>query len=244
MRAFAISFAISLVAGLILINLLSVDPEKIFAISTKRISIASSFLDKGLSLGIDRGILIFVWNSLSSLAIISFIYTGSLLNPHQIKRFPNLVRKLLCGEKRMKVLCYLPGCLRIEEEPLRRLYVWLMIPLIGIILLGVECGFIVSTSAYMTGSYLIGFVALLPHGIIEIPAITLAGAVAFSAHLLIKEDAHIESASVVFENLRIYRRGVAVRIIALSVISCLLLAGLIEAHITERIVEGMIVNDG
>ncbi len=92
----------------------------------------------------------------------------------------------------MKALCYLPGCLRIEEESIRRLYVWLSIPLLGIILLGAECGFIVSTAAYITGSYFIGFVAFLPHGIIEIPAITLAGAVAFSAHILMKEDAHIE----------------------------------------------------
>ena len=61
MMAFAASFAISLLAGIHLIDLHRVDPEKIFEISTKRISIASSFLDKGLNLGIDKGILIFAW---------------------------------------------------------------------------------------------------------------------------------------------------------------------------------------
>ena len=240
MRAFVISFAISLLAGILLINLLSVDPEKIFELSTKRISIASSFLDKGLNLGIDKGILIFAWNSLSSLVIMTFVYTASLLNPHQISTFPRGIRKLLCGKKRMKALCYLPGCLRIEEESLRRVYVWLMIPLLGIILLGLECGFIVSTAAYITGSYFIGIVALLPHGIIEIPSITLAGAVAFSAHILMKEDAHSEKASVVFEKVRIYRSEIPIKTIALSVVFCLLIAGLIEAHITVRIVESLL----
>ena len=240
MTAFAVSFAISLLAGIALINLFDLNPEKIFEISTKRISIASSFLDKGLNLGIDKGILIFAWNSLSSLAIISFVYTASLLNPHKVSIFPRLIRKILCGEKRMKLLCYLPGCLKIEEESVRRLYVWLMIPLLGIILLGAECGFIVSTAAYITGSYFIGLVALMPHGIIEIPAITMAGAVAFSAHILIKEDAHAEVPDAVFDKVRIYRDGMPIRIIAISVIFCLLIAGLIEAHLTERIVENLL----
>jgi len=241
--AFAVSFAISLLAGVLLINLLNVDPEKIFEISTKRISIASSLLDKGLSLGIDKGILIFAWNSLSSLVIISFVYTAALLNPHEVSMFPRGIRKILCGEKRMKALCYLPGCLRIEEESIRRLYVWLMIPLLGIILLGAECGFIVSTAAYISGSYFIGLVAFLPHGIIEIPAITLAGAVAFSAHISMKEDAHREMPGNLFEKVSIYRKGMPIRRIALSVIFCLLLAGLIEAHLTGRIVENLIVNN-
>ena len=243
MMAFTVTFAISLLAGVLLINLLSVDPEKIFEISTKRISIASSLLDKGISLGIDKGILIFAWNSLSSLVIISFVYTAALLNPHEISMFPRGIRKILCGEKRMKALCNLPGCLRIEEESIRRLYVWLMIPLLGIILLGAECGFIVSTAAYISGSYLIGLVSLLPHGIIEIPAITLAGAVAFSAHILMTEDAHAEMTGAIFDKVGIYRNGLPIRRIALSVIFCLLLAGLIEAHFTERIVESLIDNN-
>ncbi len=240
MAAFAVSFAISLIAGILLIKLLNVDPEKIFEISTKRIAVASALFDKGLTLGIDKGILIFAWNSLGSLVTISFVYTAALLNPHEASTFPRGLRKMLCGEKRMKLLCYLPGCLRIEEESLRRLYVWLAIPLLAIILLGVECGLIVSTAASITGSYFIGIVALLPHGIIEIPSITLAGAVAFSAHILMKEDAHTELTSAVFEKISIYRSGMPIRIIALSVTFCLLAAGLIEAHLTERIVEGLL----
>lgn len=239
--AFAVSFAMSLLAGVLLINLLSVDPGKIFEISTKRISIAASIFDKGLNLGIDKGILIFAWNSLGSLITISFVYTASLLNPNEVSIFPRGVRKLLCGEKRMKLLCYLPGCLAIEEESLRRLYVWLIIPLLAIILLGAECGLIVSTSARINGSYLIGLVALLPHGIIEIPSIAMAGSVAFSAHMLMKEDAYTETTKVVFEKVSIYRNGMPIRRIALSVVFCLLIAGLIEAHLTQRMVESMLL---
>lgn len=238
--AFVVSFAMSFLVGILLINLLSVDPGNIFEISTKRISIAASIFDKGLQLGIDKGILIFAWNSLGSLITISFIYTAALLNPHEVSVFPRWIRKLLCGEKRMKLLCYLPGCLRIEEESLRRLYIWLAIPFLSIILLGAECGLIVSTSAHISGSYLIGMVALLPHGIIEIPSIALAGAVAFSAHMLMKEGACTESTNVVFEKVRIYKSGIHIRAIALFVIFCLLIAGLIEAHLTQRMVESLL----
>lgn len=238
--SFALSFAISLLAGVLLINLLSVDPGKIFEISTKRISIAATLFDKALNLGIDKGLLIFAWNSLGALVTISFIYTASLLNPHHVSLFPRGIRKILCGERRMKLLCYLPGCLAIEEESLRRLYVWLSIPLLALILLGAECGLIVSTSARINGSYLIGLVSLLPHGIIEVPSIALAGAVAFSAHMLMKEDVYMGTSKAVFEKVSIYRKGVPIRTIALSVVFCLFVAGMIEAHITTRMVESLL----
>ena len=115
-----------------------------------------------------------------------------------------------------------------------------MIPLLGIILLGAECGFIVSTAAHTSGSYLIGIVSLLPHGIIEIPSITLAGAVAFSAHILMKEDAHNEATSAVFEKIGIHRSELPVIRIAIWVICFLFIAGLIEAHITVPLVESML----
>ena len=140
----------------------------------------------------------------------------------------------------MKILCFLPGCLKIEEESLRRLYVWLMIPWLGMILLGIESGLTVSTSTYIFGSYFIGFVSLIPHGIVEIPTISFAGAVAFSAHLLIKEKARGNMTGEIFEKVESYKNEVPLQKIILVVISCLLIAGLVEGHITQKIIDTLL----
>ncbi len=235
-RAYLISFATSLAAGYILIEWFHLDSQKLFEITTKRLSVASAVFKKGMEFGIDTGILLFVWNSLSALALISFIYTASLINPSNITRFPRVLRQSLVGKSRMKALCFLPGCAKIEEEPVRRLYVWLMVPLFGIILLGVECGFIVSTATHLFGFYFIGIMSLVPHGIIEIPAISLAGAVTFSGHLLVKEAVGNNPATDVFDRVEAYRNKLPIRTIALFVILCLLIAGYIEAHVTGKVV--------
>ena len=236
-RAYLISFAASLTAGYILIEWFYLDPQKLFEITTKRLAVAGSVFEKGMAIGIDTGILLFVWNSMSALVTISFIYTASLINPHNIAKFPRGLRKSLVGKSRMKVLRFLPGCAKIEQEPVRRLYVWLMVPLLGIILLGAECGFIVSIATHLFGSALIGIMTLAPHGIIEIPAISLAGAVTFSGHLVVKDAAGIHPVNDVFDHIQTYRNKLPIRSIALSVILCLLIAGFIEAHVTHMVVD-------
>jgi len=105
------------------------------------------------------------------------------------------------------------------------------------ILLGVECGFIVSTATHLFGSYLIGFMSLLPHGVIEIPAISLAGAIPFSGHLRVKSALKNIAENEMFEYLQTYRNELPVRFFALSIILCLLIAGFIEAHITQKVVD-------
>ena len=235
--AYLISFSLSFAAGIFFIIILRIAPETIFEISTKRLSYAFPVFETGAGLGIDEGILLFVWNTLASLITISFLYTASLFNPHNISLFPQSIRKAFCGSKRMKLLCFLPGCLKIEEESLRRLYVWLMIPWLGMILLGMESGLTVSTSTYIFGSYFIGFVSLIPHGIIEIPTISFAGAVTFSAHLLIKEKAKGNMTGEIFENVESYKNEIPLQKIILIVIFCLLIAGLVEGHITQTILD-------
>jgi uncharacterized membrane protein SpoIIM required for sporulation len=235
-RAYLISFAASLAAGYFLIEWVHLDSQKLFEVSTKRLAIAGSLFEKGMAFGIDTGILLFVWNSLGALATISFVYTASLINPRNITRFPRRLRESLVGTSKMKALRFLPGCSQIEEEPVRRLYVWLMVPLLGIILLGAECGFIVATATHLFGSYLNGIMALVPHGIIEIPAISLAGAVTLSAHLLVKDAAGNNATDDVFNDVQVYRKTLPIRTIALFVILCLLIAGFVEAHLTGKVV--------
>ncbi len=233
--AYLISFALSFITGIFFISILKVAPETIFEASTKRLSYVFPIFETGAKMGIDIGILLFCWNTLAALFTTSFLYTASLFNPHNITLFPQALRKAFCGRKRMKLLCFLPGCLRIEEEALRRVYVWLMVPWLGMILLGVESGMTVSTSSHIFGSYLAGFLSLIPHGIIEIPTIAFAGAVAFSAHLLIKERAVKERPDIIFEDIEKFRDEVPFKIIIPIVMLFLFIAGLIEAHVTQRI---------
>ena len=171
---------------------------------------------------------------------ISFIYTVALLNPHKIDFFPKGIRKLFCGKTKMKLLCFLPGCMKIEEESLRRAYVWLMVPLLGMILLGIESGLSAATASYIFDSYSIGLISMLPHGIIEIPTISLAGAVTFSAHLLVKEKMKSGITAKIFSKIEAYRQNIPIQTIAFSVICCLFIAGLVEAHITQKIIANMV----
>ena len=77
--------------------------------------------------------------------------------------------------------------------------------------------------------------SLAPHGVVEIPAFALAGAVTFSGHLLVKQSAGHIGESAVFDAIGTHRKALPVRPIALFVVLCLLVAGIIEAHITGKV---------
>jgi hypothetical protein len=239
---YLISFALSLLTGIVLLNLIHIAPETIIALSTKRLAYALPAMDICTRAGIDGGIVLFIWNTIGALVTMSFLYTAVLFNPMNIGTPPQTIRKIFCSRARMKLLCFLPGCLRIEEEPLRRLYVWLMVPYIGMILLGFETGLSTSTAKNLFGSYLTGIISLLPHGIIEIPAIALAGAVAFGAHLLIKPKVPGNRVDEVFRDLYAYKNQLPIKKIASGVICCLFIAGLVEAHLTQALIDRLIIN--
>jgi len=236
-QAYLIAFIISLAIGALLVKAGLISPERLFEASTRRISTVLPVFNLGLHMGVDLGMLLFVWNGLGAFATISFLYTAAFFNPDHMGMFPRAVRRVFCGSRRMKLLCYLPGCSKIEVESLRRLYVWLMVPLLGIILLGVESGLQVVTAGAFSGSLLSAVVSLLPHGLIEIPIFTFAGAVTFSAHLHIRETAQNNLTQVVFQNLETHRKAVPIKTIGWSVIGGLLVAGLVEAHVTPRLMQ-------
>jgi uncharacterized membrane protein SpoIIM required for sporulation len=178
---------------------------------------------------------LFLWNCAGALATISFIYSAALFNPLKAAQQPRALRKVFCNQTPMKLLCFLPGCLKIKTESLRRLYVWLMIPLIGMILLGAETGLSASTAKLIFGSFQAGILSLAPHGIIEIPAFALAGAVAYSAHLLIKPQAPAGRIDRAFAELEAHRNALPIQRIVLFVIGGLLIAAMVEAHLTPML---------
>jgi hypothetical protein len=233
--AYVLALVIGLVAGTLLVKIGQIKPESIYELSTKRLSYALPVMDMGSRHGVDSGILLFVWNSIGALITMSFIYSAALFDPRHIGLPPRVIRKIFGGKTRMKILCYLPGCAKIEEEPLRRLYVWLMVPLLGIILLGIESGLSVSTAAFIFGSFFSSIIALVPHGLIEIPSLSLAGAFTYSAHLLVKEQASRNMTRKVFQQMDRHRKALPAIKIVLLVIGGLFLAGWVEAHVTQRI---------
>ncbi len=237
--AYVYSLAIGFLAGVVLVKIGNIKPEGLYELSTKRLSYALPVFDMGTRYGIDNGVLLFVWNSIGALITMSFIYTAAWFDPRYCGLPPRVLRKGFCGKTKMKIFCKLPGCAKIEAEPLRRLYVWVMIPLLSIILLGLESGLSVSTATFIFGSFYSSVIALLPHGLIEIPTLSLAGAVTYSAHLMVNELAHINTPAAVFQQMEMHRNAMPIVKIALLVIGCLCLAGWVEAHITQRIVASL-----
>lgn len=231
-RAYLASLIISLIIGSWLVKAGLVSPEVLFEASTRRVSHAFPVFDLGLRSGVDLGWLLFGWNVLGALVTMSFLYTASLFNPDQLDLSPRGLRKVFCGSRRMKLLCYLPGCSKIEVESLRRLYVWLMVPWLGIVLLGLENGLQVGAAGEISGSFLSAAVSLLPHGLVEIPIFTLAGAVTFSAHLRIRQTAQHNLIQTVFQKLEGHRKAMPIQRMILIVVAGLLLSGQVEAHIT------------
>lgn len=230
--AYLLSGMLGFILGSLFIYLGKVDPVTVFDMSTKRISYAVPVMNRIVRFGVDTGIFLFIWNSIAALATISFLYTADWFNPQHVESAPAAIRKFFCTEKKMKLLCFLPGCRRFQQEPLRRLYIWLMVPLLGMILLGLESGMSVSTSKFIFGSYVTGVVAFLPHGVVEIPAFSLAGAMAFSAHLMLRKRREYTNSQAVFHEVENHQRKLPFRRIVFLVIAGLLVAGLIEAHVT------------
>ncbi len=238
--AYLLSFAVSLMIGALLVKMGGAEPQALFEASTKRLSYAMPVLEKGTRLGLDLGVLLFAWNTAGALATLSFIYTATLFNPYHKDLAPRKVRRIFCGTTRMKLFNFLPDCRKIQDESLRRLYVWVMVPLLGMILLGAESGLTAATTTHLFGSFWVALVAFLPHGIIEIPAISLAGAVAYSAHLLIARPARSNRIGPVFQTIVAHRNAMPMKTIVMSVVACLLVAGWVEAHVTRQIVENLI----
>jgi uncharacterized membrane protein SpoIIM required for sporulation len=235
--AYLISFAGGMAVGQILLNFAHLAPDTLFDLSTKRLSYALPVMEAGAKAGIDGGILLYLWNCAAALATISFIYSATLFNPLKAAQRPRALRKLFCSPTPMKLLCLLPGCLKIKTESLRRLYVWLMVPLIGMILLGAETGLSASTAKLLFGSFQAGILSLAPHGIVEIPTFSLAGAVAYSGHLLIKPQAPGNHIGQIFGDLEAHRNALPIKRIVLSVIGGLLIAAMIEAHLTPMLMD-------
>lgn len=235
LRTYVLAFGASFIGGLLLIYLVGISPEAIFEKSSTRLSYVVPIFDAGVQIGIDQGVLIFIWNTLGALTTMAFFYMFPLFNPLLRDHSPSWLRNILCGRHRMRLLCYLPGCRKIHDEPLRRLYVWFMIPMLGMILLGIESGLMVATGGDMSGSYLTSFLALIPHGIIEIPAVTLAGAVTFSGHIIMKRKVPILEVDKLFAELHSHRKNLPTIKIAAIVILGLFLAGLLEAHLTPKV---------
>jgi uncharacterized membrane protein SpoIIM required for sporulation len=233
---YLISFTVAVTTGSILLNVVHVAPDRLFELSTKRLSYAVPLMEVGAKAGIDSGIILFLWNCAGALATISFIYSAVLFNPLKANQPPRALRKWFCNPAPMKLLCFLPGCLNIKVESLRRLYVWLMVPWIGMILLGTETGLSASTAKLIFGSFKAAILSLAPHGIIEIPTFALAGAVAYSGHLLIKPQAPGSQVNRVFQNLEAHRNILPIKKIALAVIGGLLIAAMVEAHLTPLLI--------
>jgi hypothetical protein len=237
--AYVLSLFMGLVAGTLLVKIGHIRPERLYEISVKRISYAFPVFDTVSRYGIDMGIVLFVWNCFGALVIMSFIYSAALFNPTRIGLPPQVVRRIFCGKTRMKLLCHLPGCKKIEAESLRRVYVWLMVPLLSIILLGIESGLQISTSSYLRGSFFSAIITFLPHGLIEIPTLALAGAVTYSAHLIVGKQAQHNETHAVFQHIETLRNAMPIMRLALLVIGGLFIAGLVEAHVTQRIVNNL-----
>ncbi len=236
-RAYLIAMVISLAIGLMVIRVGFLSPERLFDASTQRIASVLPAFELGIRAGLDLGLLLFGWNLFGAFATISFLYTAAFFNPDHMGMPPRRLRRIFCGSRKMKLLCHLPGCSKIKVESLRRLYVWLMVPLLGIILLGLESGLQISTGVYLHGSLMAAVAPLLAHGLIEIPIFILAGAVTFSAHLCIRKAVQRNQTQSVFQKLDAHRKAMPIRTIAWSVIGGLLVAGLVEAHVTPRIMQ-------
>lgn len=167
---------------------------------------------------------------------VSFLLLAPLFDPNRREESPRWLRNVLCGRNRMKLLCYLPGCRRFEEESLRRLYVWLMIPLLGMILLGLESGLLMATATVGSGSFLRSILNFLPHGVVEIPAFCLAGALAYSAHLVMKCYGAEADRGKIFSHVRLHISQIPILSVSLLVVFLLFLAAMIEGHLTAEIV--------
>ncbi len=218
-----------------------VKPESILMATTYGIRhLGGPILTHGIGLGIDRGVMIFFCNMTVALLIMSVIYWVRMLNPYNTGGRLSLLRRQLQKDRTAKHLRAVPYFARIKSLQLRlSVFFLLCVPFIVIVLLGLIIGSLLGAVHMISSSPLIALAYIMPHGVFEISALLLALAcsIPLAIWMVIKPTVDNENSRKAFRRIERMATSQPLQQQIKLIINLLLIAGLVEAHFTRRIVQ-------
>jgi hypothetical protein len=229
--------AYPLILGLIFVA--AADPGDVLGIATGGVRhVSIPIVEAGVERGVPVGLMFFVVNFSVSIVFILLLLASPLLDPTAKDRFPSLLRRMLTRTTTMDrplfwVLGFLPSFKNLGDENLRPVTVWLNVaPAAAMIVLGIELGAVTAAVHLRDGDLLWAVALLLPHCVVELPALCLAGSLPFGAYRSLRELARDGAVAEFFEAIRSIVRTHQTRIRIVCVPCLLLVAGIIESKIT------------
>ncbi len=207
-------------------------------------NVSLPIVEAGMERGLPMGLMLFAVNFSVSVVFILLLVAAPLLDPEATGEFPSLLRKMVTKKTAMdkplfRVLGFLPSFRELGHEDLRAVAVWLNVaPGAAMIILGIELGAVTAAVQKLSGSLLYAGAILLPHCVVELPALCLAGSLPLGAYRSLREQARNGAVTEFFTSIRemIRLRGTRMRIVLVPVL--LLLAALIESEVTLPWVSG------
>ena len=240
MLVVAMVFAYALFWGLAAAGL--INPEsalKAASVGVRNVSLP--LVHAGAERGIDPSIVIFGVNSVAAAVMAMLLFAAPLIDPNVKSGFPRLVRGLLTKEDPIdramfRLLRAAPSFRAVGVKELRPLYVWLrLIPPCVMVALGFEIGTIWAAAAEILQSFRVSTATLMPHGLFEIPALALAGALPYGAYRAVRGDMEAGRSAEVFAAIRRAIRSRAVWGRVAGVVVLLIVAAWVEIHVTPLV---------
>lgn len=213
-------------------------PATILSATTTGIRhVGGPILNQGMTFGIDEGVMIFFCNLTVALLIVAIVYGVRLLNPYNQDRTFLRLRMYLQRDCSTEKLRKIPAFAHIQSSQLCiTSFLLLGAPVIATIFLGFMAGILLGTVHLLSSSPLIALAYIVPHGIPEIAALLLACSIPVGTWMAIRPVVDHEHPIAAYRRID---RVVASQQLQQSlkmIVSLLLIAGLIEAHLTLKVV--------
>jgi uncharacterized membrane protein SpoIIM required for sporulation len=200
--------------------------------------VGTMITSKGMALGVEAWITLFLCNLTVALSIVALVYWTQLLNPHAQGRSFLRLRKHLQKDRSADYLLKIPAFARIESPQLRlSSFLLLVVPYMATIALGLLTGAWIGIGHVFSSSLPVALAYVLPHGIPEIAAILLACSLPVGTWMTIRPTVlGNESTSESFQNIDNVLASKRFQQNLKMIINLLLIAGLTEAYLTRQVV--------
>ncbi len=194
-------------------------------------------VNQGVSFGVDEGIMIFFCNLSVALLIVAIVYWTRLLNPHNQSRTFSRLRRHLQNDRSAERLLKISPFAEIRSSQLRlTAFLLLGAPYIATIALGLIAGTLLGIVHAQSSSPLIALAYIMPHGIPEIAALLLACSIPVGTWMTIRPVVGNECTSEAFQRIDSVLASQQLQQNLKMIINLLLIAGLVESHITLKVV--------
>ena len=242
-----IAGGLAYIVVLVLVSLEVVAADTVFRVASGGVRhISFPIVKTGRAYGAPLAIMIFAINFLISMVFVSLLFISPLLDPNAKEEFPSLIRRILIKPKFIdkyvfRFLGSVKAFRHLQNRSLIVLTMWLYLtPLVAVIFLGVELGMAAAGAQMLWRSFLLFAASVMPHGLLELPAVCLAAALPFGTYCFVRDAIRKGAVGDVFRDVRFVIRSRQTRR-KLVYITCLLLsAGIVESRLTPLVAEWVV----